>query len=56
MKGKTVDDHGQSLYGFVIIWTVYFIFRAISTAYKHRKYMDLLQRLVFKERLKLVIK
>ncbi len=56
MKGKTFDDNGQSLYEFVIIWTAYFIFRAILTAYKHRKYKDLLQRLVFNEGLKLKIK
>jgi hypothetical protein len=56
MKGKTVDDNGQDLFGFVIMWTFYFILRAILTAYRYNKYKDLLQRLVFKEALKLKIK
>lgn len=56
MNGVTEDEKGQGLVSFVIFWTILLIFRTLATVYRRRKLQDLLQHLVFKERLKLKIR
>jgi hypothetical protein len=53
MKGMRIDHDGQRLDQFVVLWTLFFIFRLILTIYRRRKFRGILRQLEYNYGMKL---
>lgn len=56
MKGMRVDQDGQRLDQFIVLWTLFFMIRLIMTVWRYRKFKAILRQLDYNHGLKLKIR